>query len=378
MKFTKKTMLMIFAITVLLMGVLSYRASSSADISKRDLQERVQVIFQSRASASVTGSDPEKALSYYDTTTMLGRWALEHEKSKLKYIQLWSQKRGVNIIEANSTIKIPWSQVVGDNAELTVDQTLQLGYVYQDDPTVNRFGIGTRHWMKLTLKNGKWFILQDFYTDGLGDNSLALDPIPSDGPAVVKKNEHTNSAASSAPSLLNREGTVKYADEFAGLAWGAGNDNQYNIRYRDYNDQGGDCTNFVSQCLGDQEGGRLPMDDNWFYNLNEGAGSQAWVRAETFGDWLVYSGWGQRLARGTFQELNTPGEKYPRGAVRELQKGDVIGYGKIGYSAHMAIVVGYDSKGYPLVNSHNVDRYHCPWDMGYDKSTIYHLYKFGG
>jgi len=374
----RKTIFVISVIAVLITGVLSYRAGSSAADSKKILQERVQEIFHSRAQASVTGADPEKALSYYDTTTTLGRWALEHEQSKLKYIQLWAEKRGVKITEADSNIKITWSQVVGNNAELTVNQTLQLGYVYHDDPEVNRFGIGTRHWMKLVLKDGKWLLHQDFYTDGLGDNSLALDPIPSDGPAAIEKNENTNSAAGGPRSVFNREGAVKYAGEYAGLAWGAGNNNHYNPRYRDYNDRGGDCTNFVSQCLGDPEGGGLPMDGNWFYNRNEGAGSQAWVRAETFGDWLVYSGWGRRLARGTFEELNTPNEKYPRGAVRELQKGDVIGYGKMGYSAHMAIVTGYDSQGYPLVCSHNVDRYHCPWDMGYDKSTVYHLYKIGG
>jgi len=100
---------------------------------------------------------------------------------------LWAQKRGVNITEAKATIKTPWLHLAGDNAELVVEQTLQLGYVYPGDPTVNRFGIGTRHWMRLVLKNGKWLIQQDFYTDGLGDNSLALDPIPADGPAAVKK-----------------------------------------------------------------------------------------------------------------------------------------------------------------------------------------------
>jgi len=49
------------------------------------------------------------------------------------------------------------------------------------------------------------------------------------------------------------------------------------------------------------------MDGSWFYDRKEGAGSQAWVQADIFGG------------------------------------------------------------GYPLVSSHNVDRYHCPWDMGYDR-----------
>lgn len=117
------------------------------------------------------------------------------------------------------------------------------------------------------------------------------------------------------------------------------------------------------------------MDGIWFYDRADNSGSQAWARAETFGDWLLYSGRGQRVARGTFPELNQPGDKFPGGAVRELRKGDVIGYGKRSYSEHIAIVVGSDSKGYPLVNAHNVDRYHCPWDLGYDKKTVFHLYR---
>jgi hypothetical protein len=374
----KKNLLFIFIIITLVMEPVNCSAGASAADKKKIIQERVREIFHARALASITGAGPEQALSYYDTTTTLGRWALEHERAKLKYIQLWAQKRQVNITEVNETIRIPWLHLAGDNAELAVEQTLRLGYVYPGDPAVNCFGIGTRHWMRLVSKNGKWLIQQDFYTDGLGDNSLALDPIPAEGAAAIKKNKKTAPPEVNPAGAYNRDKAVKYAGKYAGLAWGAGNNHLYNTRYRNYNDRGGDCTNFVSQCLGDQEGGGLPMDGSWFYDFKEGAGTQAWVRADIFGDWLVYSGHGRHLIRGTFPELNTPTEKYPHGAVRELRKGDVIGYGKKNHSAHMAIVTGYDSQGYPLVCSHNVDRYNCPWDMGYDRSTVYHLYKVGG
>jgi hypothetical protein len=73
--------------------------------------------------------------------------------------------------------------------------------------------------------------------------------------------------------------------------------------------------------------------------------------------------------------LIKPAQKQPAGVIGELKKGDVIGYGTDGDIEHVAIVVGWDSKGYPLVNSHTVDRYHCPWDMGYDQKTIYYLYQ---
>lgn len=365
---------LMFIIIAVVLEASNCKAANSPSLEK-ELHAKVKEIFDTRALAIITGADPGPALAYYDTTATLGRWALSHEQTKLNYVQSWAQKRGVRFTEAESSLRIPWSRAQEDTAELIVYQTLKLGYVYPDDTTINRFGIGTRHWMEFVRKDGKWLIRRDFYTDGLGDDTQAPDLKPADGAAFIESNGKSASTPSEPPAIFDREGATRYAGEYAGLAWGAGNNNNYNPRYSDLNDRGGDCTNFVSQCLGDAEGGKLPMDGIWYYDRKDKSGSQAWVRAEAFGDWLLYSGRGQRVARGTFPELNQPNDKFPRGAVRELQKGDVIGYGEKGYSAHLAIVVGSDSKGYPLVNAHNVDRYHSPWDMGCDKTTVFHLYR---
>jgi len=99
------------------------------------------------------------------------------------------------------------------------------------------------------------------------------------------------------------------------------------------------------------------------------------VQTEAFARWLLYGGRARLVARGTFPELNGPNAKFPRGAVRELQKGDVIGYEEKGRIEHFAIVVGTDTHGYPVVNAHTVDRYHCPWDMGWDRQTVFHLFR---
>lgn len=350
-------------------------ANSEPSDKESQLQNCVREIFEARSLAIITGADPAPVLTSYETSETLGLWAQIHERERLDYIQLWANKRGVNFTEAKSSINIPWYRLEGNFAELVVNETLQLGYIYPGNPTVNRFGTGSRHWLKLVCRESRWLILQDFYTDGLGDNFQAPNPTPADGAAVVGPLEKPAGAKNSAQVVFDREGAVRYADKYAGLAWGAGNDHSYNRDYRDLNDRGGDCANFVSQCLGDQNGGKMMMDDLWYYDRKENAGSQSWVRAESFGDWLLYSGRGRRLARGTFPELNQPTSKFPRGAIRELAPGDIIGYGESGYSRHLAIVVGTDSQGYPLVNAHNVDRYHCPWDMGYDKATVFHLYQ---
>lgn len=366
--------LMLVTVAAFLGGSTCKAADSSS--KEKELHAKVKEIFDSRALAIITDADPGPALADYDTTATLGRWALSHEQGKLNYIQAWAKKRGVRFTEAEPTLRIPWSQVREDTAEFVVYQTLQLGYVYPDDAAVNRFGIGTRHWMELVRRDGKWLIRRDFYTDGLGDDIQAPNPTPADGAAFIGPVDKSAPGQNDSPGVFDREGAVRYADKYAGLAWGAGNNHNYNPRYRDMNDRGGDCTNFVSQCLGDAEGGKLPMDGAWRYLFDRdgGSASRAWVQAEAFGDWLLYSGRGQRVARGTFPEVNQPSAKFPTGAIRELRKGDVIGYGEKGYSEHFTIVVGSDSKGYPLVNAHNVDRYHSPWDLGCDKTTVFHLY----
>jgi len=363
-------------IIVAIAGFLGVQAAASSSLDE-ELQAKVKEIFDARALAIITGADPGPALAYYDTTSKLGRWALSHEQTKLNYIQSWANKRGVRFTEATSSIRIPWSRVKKDTAEFIVYETLQLGYVYPNDLAVDRFGIGARHWMKLVLKDGKWFTRQDFYTDGLFDDVMAPDPTPADGNAFIEPIEKSASIQNDPPGIFDREGAARYADKYAGLAWGAGSDHKYNPRYRDLNDKGGDCTNFVSQCLGDKEEGKIPMDNTWYYryDLEGGSGSLAWVQAPAFAQWLLHSGRSQRIARGTFPEMNQPSDKFSRGAVRELQKGDVIGYEEKGHIEHFAIVVGTDSKGYPLVNAHTVDRYHCPWDMGCDKTTVFNLFR---
>lgn len=58
----------------------------------------------------------------------------------------------------------------------------------------------------------------------------------------------------------------------------------------------------------------------------------------------------------------------------KLDLGDVICYAKGRAIDHFAIVTGFDSHGYPLVNTNTIDRYHVPWDLGWgDKNINFYL-----
>ena len=67
-------------------------------------------------------------------------------------------------------------------------------------------------------------------------------------------------------------------------------------------------------------------------------------------------------------------DKHPNGSIYELQPGDLIGYEENGDIVHFSIIIGFDNQGYPLVNSHTADRYHVPWDLGWNENTKFWLF----
>jgi hypothetical protein len=47
-----------------------------------------------------------------------------------------------------------------------------------------------------------------------------------------------------------------------------------------------------------------------------------------------------------------------------------VAYVKKGKVTHVSVVTGADSKGYPLVSCHNLDRYRVPWDIGWSSDKV--------
>ncbi|MGO0915855.1 amidase domain-containing protein, partial [Clostridioides difficile] len=130
------------------------------------------------------------------------------------------------------------------------------------------------------------------------------------------------------------------------------------------NPEGGDCANFASQIM--FESGRFKKNSIW--NYSERAGTKAWVNAQAFKNYALYSGRGSLIAKGSYEEVYK--EAY------NLRPGDFVGYEKKGRITHVSTVTGLDSRGYPLVTCHNTDRMLVPWDLGWsDKSIRFHIIK---
>ncbi len=135
---------------------------------------------------------------------------------------------------------------------------------------------------------------------------------------------------------------------------------------------GGDCTNFVSQCL--QSGG-LPTQGNWYWNGgNTGEGGRAWKAAT----WLyvhLTEEFPTGRAMAMIEGIDPTGRtaRYDGAAVeakRLFFAGSPVfyrwkgGFAKDGEWSHVALCVGTLGDGTPAVSCHTEDRYNFKWNYG--------------
>ncbi|MGD8192827.1 amidase domain-containing protein [Brevibacillus ginsengisoli] len=342
-------------------------AYSKQETDKEEITSFLSQLYKDRNTFLINRL-PETIDKYYVKNEGGSRYAYQMELRRAKYLNAWAEKRGLRLVAAEPTIRIGRVKNNGDLTTVTLVQSAKISYQYKTFYLPPQsFGVGTRH--ALTLKKGTngWVVKKEWYLDPLEENPDLISDTPTGFPHLAA----AANRASEKKGRYNRERAVAYANKYAGLAWGAGNNNRYNRKYRDYTPLGGDCTNYTSQVLGDaKEGGGLRATRVWGY---WGGGSHAWVQTDAFESFILYSGYGRLIAKGTFTEVTQSTKKHPDGAIAKLLPGDVIGYSLDGDTDHFSVVVGHDVNGYPLVNSHTADRYRVPFDLGWDKNTKYLL-----
>ena len=353
--------------------------------SEDEIKDEVEKIYNLRSKAFVT-HDASELPKLFDTSQRYGKWALEHELKRIRYLDKWSSERDIEFRNVESTVRIKNSKMEGNKLKLYLEESYKFEYMYTDDeePVLNAFGVGIRHWVTLINKEDNWVVYNDWYTDcfedALSSTASAVSNGEIDSYTFI---QYINEFTLKMKPYYDRQKAVEYADKYCGAAWGNGNNYKYNnSKYADYTGIGGDCTNFISQVIGDKEGGGLPFDGAWYHTYpkhGRGSGTKAWLNAGAFKNYLIYSGKGSLIRRGTFQEIVKSSEGNMSGALGSLQLGDLICYEKNGDIDHFAVVTGRDSHGYPLVNSHTTDRYHVPWDLGWgDKGIKFLLIHING
>jgi len=361
-------------VLILIYTTLFFNPMENVNANDQNQREELEIkavlnhIFQLRAEVMIN-QNIHALDAHYLTKQQVSSYAYQHEKNRVDYLNKWAEKRSITLVDAKSDIRLVRVTKKADKAIISLVQSLQISYAYPNKivPTQS-FGVGTRHFITLHKVNGKWMIYKEWYLDPLDENPNKIAKTH-DGMAPSIKSTREVSKS----NKYNRSRAISYANKYAGGAWGAGNNHHYNNKYRDYTSQGGDCTNFASQVMGDKEAGGLPLTNIWRYDKRSG-GSERWVRTDSFSNFILRSGYGESVSLGDFEHIISPTQKYTDGALSHIQAGDLIGYIIQGNDVdHFSIVVGYDAYGYPIVNSHTADRYRVPFDLGWDQNTKYIL-----
>lgn len=311
-------------------------------------------IFRARSQATLL-KDSELMDSLYDTSKKYSQWAFEHEEKKIKYLHNWAEKQGVVFTAINPTIKVRSMKKNGNTYSMYLICSTEYEYHYENAPDVtNSFRIGTYHTMNLTNKEGQWWITKEWYTDPFAD-SLNLDNIKyQDAKEFIINHEGRDLSNISEYRLK----AIEYMEQYCGAASDPKYNFVYNKKYGDYNPQGGDCANFASQTL--FETGRFKKNSTWNHNKN--GATKAWLNADGFSRYLLSSGRGSLITKGTYDKVYKSAYK--------LLPGDIVAYEKGGRITHVSMVSGADSKGYSLVTCHNTDRNQVPWDLGWSNKNI--------
>ncbi len=360
--------------------------------------------------------DTSRLKRNYQTSTSSGNWAWEREVYRVEYFQDWASKRGVEIVKADSEFEIDAVSRQGDGSIwVEVTELATYSYVYADDQLGLEFTFGSRalHAMEIVKSDGQWVICMDWYLDPLGEGFCitasglrnygdleaegspsqgvlsrvwpALPPLPAlhtlgelDAPGVFHTLSSSSASKPSASSSLSPDSKDKprfdriraaeYALAHSGVRSipGAG---KYNRTYRIYTYAGGDCASFVSQVL---RAGGMEEGYGWHYTTE---GSTAWVRSDGLIWYLLSSGRGEMLYRGKFPKALEPSPEYPQGVVGALEPGDIIAYEIKEEIGHVAAVISKDPRGYVTIASHTADRLYFPWDLGWDRDTMYWFIK---
>ena len=328
------------------------------DQIKQQYQLLLQNLFDYRNKA-ILEQNEEILKELYDTDKKTGLWAYEHEVEKMKYLKNWSSKQGVTFNDIKTKVKIrKVKEKETDLYGIICNVATDYNYSYENEKDVkNIFRIGTEHYLNVKIKDNQYIITKEWYTDPFAD-SLNLENIKSD-------DIRSYILAQQKPDIQltqEQQKAIDYAHRYCGVSTEEEYEFKFNREYKNFNPDGGDCANFASQIM--YESGRFKKNSIWNYNNRDG--TKAWVNAQGFKNYILNSGRGSLICKGSYEE--TYKESY------NLRPGDFEAYEKGGRITHVSTVTGMDSKGYPLVTCHNTDRLLVPWDLGWSNKTIrFHL-----
>jgi hypothetical protein len=337
----------------------------------------IQRAFETRAQAGLKPGDETLLAPLYDrrpapSPAITGPRLLAWEEARARYNQRWQQSDRMRVISIQVAVTYRSLALVGDRASVEAQEHQRVDYLRPSHPgRVERFEQAFDHRLELVQIDGRWLIRKDEYLDAQFQPHLGPDHrTPLRAPGAARTGASTP-VQRPTDKQTGEQNLGAYAPQ-AAVAYATRWWNSFNPRYRAEAD---DCTNFISQVLGDTAGGGAPQLrgsylSHWYYDDQSGFGSLPWVNADALQRFLTDSpagapfSYGEPLAEGAYAAV---AEK-----VSALQLGDLITYAwpdGLGQNDqrfdHTTVITGFDAAGEPLVTAHTHPIHNAPWHLGH-------------
>ncbi len=275
--------------------------------------------------------------------------AITNEWKRQQYLTAFGIGEDAALVELLPVIRVTEAEADGDALHLAVEEWNILGYRIEGSESVSVSFYRFSYRMTLTDDENDRAVAAVFDTEqnysSLAEQGVRItaqgfemqEACPTDWSEMVDEEELVG--AIQIPSYTyNVNKAIEYANKWA---------LKRNPAYNDYSNEGGDCANFVSQCL---FAGGLPRTSGWDHR--KWPAMEGWISNEKLREYLV----GNNM--GSYVHNIKPAQ---------LKKGDLVYYnwsGDKSWTQHVTIVVGKDKNGQPIINSHTRDWYHARWNYG--------------
>lgn len=182
-----------------------------------------------------------------------------------------------------------------------------------------------------------------------------------------------NTSTSSKTEYTNAEGKVLNFGNFSydlskAIAYADKWALSRNPSYSYYGGRGGDCSNFVSQCL---HAGGFPMNSAW-YGYGNDKDAKNWISQNDLRTYLVSNGYGKLINNPSDSDIKIGNPVwYKWNGSKSQNASDSY------YTNHVTLCVGWNASGTPIIDSHTTAYYHHPWNYG-PSTTVYKTLVFNG
>lgn len=252
-----------------------------------------------------------------------------------------------SILKSTSSFKVESVTLTDNGVNLSAYEWIF--YLYDESGFTDISGYGVDHKIEIGISDEEVYFVSSQWSEDTFDkitSSGFIEEITEIEEA--EENISTSAILGAASYTYSADLAVAYADKYA---------LDYNTAYPDYNSYGGDCANFVAQCIA---AGGFPTSND-FYIKGLGNASISWVSSTNQRNYLSSFG----------KVIDNP-------EPAQVLAGNPVYYGydvTTTKYAHSAICTGKNTAGTPVVNAHNNDRYRVNWQLGsgWDKRSTVQL-----